>query len=328
MSDLSEYTGPGNISKPAPQIHLRGSDLSKLIYYRSNGKGKQTQYLFVPLQQVIVSHVKELGQLFLQVLSLNWLLSHCFTAHSVNPAQPLPPTYTTGAVGGLLYLLNVLHAIQEFGGDWVQLQQIHAIEGALQQLKDGRQLKWSSGFRQKKGGLPRHSTTMRKIGPSQLWVCGYELNEGLYPSLNVIKRDIHASSDPRLSGPWSMWRMERRTLHLDILFSGFPKFFQPELSLARVDRWRRRDAGALALGSRCDGLHGVEVLRCDAAFFYPPTGAPAQGSDNTFTPTVRAFREGFHFVIITQQLRREEDECSFHRAQQETFEFQWMLKCP
>lgn len=91
-------------------------------------------------------------------------------------------------------------------------------------------------------------------------------------------------------------------LHLDIFFPSFPKFLQPELSLARVDSWRRSDAGALALRSGCDGLHGVEVLRCGAPFFYPLAGAPAQGSDNTFTATVRAFREGFHFVIITQQL--------------------------
>lgn len=110
------------------------------------------------------------------------------------------------------------------------------------------------------------------------------------------------------------------TLHLDILLPSFSKSFQPELSLAWIDRWRRSDAGALALGSRCDSLHSVEVLRCGAPFFYPPAGAPAQGSDNTFTPTVRAFREGFHFVIITQQLQREEDECIFHHAQSKTFE--------
>lgn len=111
--------------------------------------------------------------------------------------------------------------------------------------------------------------------------------------------------------PWSAWRMDRMTFHLDILFSSFPKFFQPELSLAWVDRWRRSDAGALALRSRCDSLHSIEVLCGGAAFFYPSTGASAQGSDNTFTPTVRAFREGFHFVIITQQLQREKDGCFF-----------------
>lgn len=111
------------------------------------------------------------------------------------------------------------------------------------------------------------------------------------------------------------------TLHLDILFSSFPKSLQPELSLTWVDCWRRSDAGALALWSRCDSLHSVEVLRSGASFFYPPAGAPAQGSDNTFTPTVRAFREGFHFVIITQQLQREEDGCIFHHAQSKTFEF-------
>lgn len=118
---------------------------------------------------------------------------------------------------------------------------------------------------------------------------------------------------------WYAWTMDRMTLHLDILFSSFSKFFQPVLPLAWVDRRWRSDAGALALWSRCDSLHGVEVLRSGASFFYPPAGASAQGSDNTFTPTVRAFREGFHFVIITQQLQREEDACIFDHAQ--SFEF-------
>lgn len=120
------------------------------------------------------------------------------------------------------------------------------------------------------------------------------------------------------------------TLHLDIVFPSFPKSFEPELSLARVHSRRRSDAGALALRSGGDGLHRVEVLRGGAAFFYPPAGAPAQGSDNTFTPTVRAFREGFHFVIITQQLQREEDGCVFHHAQIKhvsMFTHQ-MMKCP
>lgn len=111
------------------------------------------------------------------------------------------------------------------------------------------------------------------------------------------------------------------TLHLDIFFSSFSKFFQPVFSLAWVDCRRRSDAGALALRSRCDSLHSVEVLRSGAPFFYSSAGAPAQGSDNTFTPTVRAFREGFHFVIITQQLQREEDVCIFHHVQSKTFEF-------
>lgn len=115
--------------------------------------------------------------------------------------------------------------------------------------------------------------------------------------------------------------MDRTALHLDILFSSVSKFFQPELSLTWVDCWRRSDAGALALWSRCDSLHSVEVLSSGAPFFYPPASAPAQGSDNTFTPTVRAFREGFHFVIITQQLQREEDGCILHHAQSQTFEF-------
>lgn len=39
-----------------------------------------------------------------------------------------------------LYLFNVFHAMQELTGDGVQLEQIHAIEGALQQLKDGGKL--------------------------------------------------------------------------------------------------------------------------------------------------------------------------------------------
>lgn len=139
----------------------------------------------------------------------------------------------------------------------------------------------------------------------------------------LIKRGIHASSDPSLSGKTFFgryaWTMRGVTLHLDVVFPSFPELLQPVLPLAWVDRRRRSDAGALALRSRCDCLHGVEVLRRGASFFDPPTGAPAQGSDNTFTPTVRAFREGFHFVIITQQLQREEDACVFHHAQ--SFEF-------
>lgn len=94
----------------------------------------------------------------------------------------------------------------------------------------------------------------------------------------------------------------REWIHLHILISCFSEFFQPELALAGVDRRRWSHAGALAVGSRGDGLHGVEVLRACVPFFYSSAGALAQGSDNTFTPTVRAFREGFHFVIITQQL--------------------------
>lgn len=91
-------------------------------------------------------------------------------------------------------------------------------------------------------------------------------------------------------------------IHLHVLLSCLSEFFQPELALAGVDRRRWSNAGALAVRSRGDGLHSVEVVRAGVAFFYSPAGALAQGSDNTFTPTVRAFREGFHFVIITQQL--------------------------
>lgn len=91
-------------------------------------------------------------------------------------------------------------------------------------------------------------------------------------------------------------------IHLHVLVSCLYEFFQPELALAGVDRRRWSNAGALAVRSRGDGLHSVEVLRAGVACFYSPAGALAQGSDNTFTPTVRAFREGFHFVIITQQL--------------------------
>lgn len=91
-------------------------------------------------------------------------------------------------------------------------------------------------------------------------------------------------------------------IHLHVLVSCLSEFFQPELALAGVDRRRWSNAGALAVRSRGDGLHSIEVLRAGVAFFYSPAGALAQGSDNTFTPTVRAFREGFHFVIITQQL--------------------------
>lgn len=117
-------------------------------------------------------------------------------------------------------------------------------------------------------------------------------------------------------------------LHLDILFPSVCKFFQSELSLTRVDSWRRSDAGALALWSRCDSLHGVEVLRGGAPFFYSSAGAPAQGSDNTFTPTVRAFRDGFHFVIITQQLQREEDGYFPPRCQNVWIFTHEIMNCP
>lgn len=46
----------------------------------------------------------------------------------------------------MLHLFHSIHAIQEFVCDRVQLQQIHTVEGSLQQLKDGRQLKRSNGF--------------------------------------------------------------------------------------------------------------------------------------------------------------------------------------
>lgn len=101
------------------------------------------------------------------------------------------------------------------------------------------------------------------------------------------------------------------TLHLDILFPSLPQPFQPVLPLARVHRRRGSDAGALALRPGRDSLHGVEVARVGAPFFEPSAGAAAQGSDNTFTPTVRAFREGFHFVIITQQLQRQRGRMCF-----------------
>lgn len=49
----------------------------------------------------------------------------------------------------MLHLFHSIHAIQEFVCDRVQLQQIHTVEGSLQQLKDGRQLKRSNGFHYK-----------------------------------------------------------------------------------------------------------------------------------------------------------------------------------
>ncbi len=230
----------------------------------------------------------------------------------------------------VLYLFNVFHAMQELIGNGVQLEQIHAIEGALQQLKDGGKLEWSSGFRQK--GLPiQHMPCVKYIPypryPNPESVVMDKKMWG-YAFLRFLKRDIHAHSDPghstgqqatntqqpRCALEALVWKTDRMTLHLDIFVSSFPKFFQPELCLAWVHCWRRSDAGALALRSRRDCLHSVEVLRSGAPVFYPPAGAPAQGSDNTFTPTVRAFREGFHFVIITQQLQREEDECIFHHS--------------
>lgn len=152
-----------------------------------------------------------------------------------------------------------------------------------------------------------------------------------YVSLNLEVRYIRATSDPSICRVHqALWRRrvetwmqvgytadslrEKVTLHLHVVFSGLPKCFQPELPLARVDCRRRSDAGALAPWSGRDGLHGVEVLRAGTPFFYSSAGALAQGSDNTFTPTVRAFGEGFHFVIITQQLQREEDGCIFHHV--------------
>lgn len=98
------------------------------------------------------------------------------------------------------------------------------------------------------------------------------------------------------------FRALREWIHLHILVPCFSEFLQPVLALAGVNCRRWSQAGALAVRSRSDGFHSVEVLRAGAPFFYSSAGALAQGSDNTFTPTVRAFREGFHFVIITQQL--------------------------
>lgn len=96
-------------------------------------------------------------------------------------------------------------------------------------------------------------------------------------------------------------------LHLNILIFSLPELLEPEVALTGVDSGWWSDTCTLAVRSRGDGFHRVEVLLRGAAFFYPPTGAPAQGSDNTFTPTVRAFRQGFHFVIITKQLQRKKD---------------------
>lgn len=45
----------------------------------------------------------------------------------------------------------MIHSMQELGGDGVQLQEIHAIEGPLQELQDGGELKQSSGTRQQGG---------------------------------------------------------------------------------------------------------------------------------------------------------------------------------
>lgn len=95
-----------------------------------------------------------------------------------------------------------------------------------------------------------------------------------------------------------------RRLHLDVLFSRLSELFQSEVALARVDRRRRSDAGALALRSRGDGLHGVEVLRRRAAFLQPPARAPAQRLHHAFAPAVGAFRDGFDLIIIPQQLWR------------------------
>lgn len=44
----------------------------------------------------------------------------------------------------MLHLFHSIHAIQELVCDRVQLQQVHTVEGSLQQLKDGRQLKRSN----------------------------------------------------------------------------------------------------------------------------------------------------------------------------------------
>lgn len=64
--------------------------------------------------------------------------SHC--RHWIQ-TSPLSSALNYSIVGTLLYLFDVLHTIQELTGDGVQLQQVHTIEGTLQQLKDGGQLK-------------------------------------------------------------------------------------------------------------------------------------------------------------------------------------------
>lgn len=136
---------------------------------------------------------------------------------------------------------------------------------------------------------------------------------GVQASLTINSHLAEAQVGGQLGGCLGLikQRADGGTLHLDILIPSLPQPFQPVLSLARVDRRRRSDAGALALWPGRDSLHGVEVVRVGAPFFESSAGAPAQGSDNTFTPTVRAFREGFHFVIITQQLQRQRGRMCF-----------------
>lgn len=56
----------------------------------------------------------------------------------------------------LPHLFHSIHAIQELVCDRVQLQQIHTVEGSLQQLKDGRELKRSNGFQRKKHEINLH----------------------------------------------------------------------------------------------------------------------------------------------------------------------------
>lgn len=69
----------------------------------------------------------------------------------------------------MLHLFHSIHAIQEFVCDRVKLQQIHTVEGSLQQLKDGRQLKRSNGFQCKNSSCASNIFQTHKINV-QMWI--------------------------------------------------------------------------------------------------------------------------------------------------------------
>lgn len=51
----------------------------------------------------------------------------------------------------LPYLLQFVHSPHQFGGNWVQLQEIQAIESSFQHVYDGGEL-WDKGRCQSKAG--------------------------------------------------------------------------------------------------------------------------------------------------------------------------------
>lgn len=102
--------------------------------------------------------------------------------------------------------------------------------------------------------------------------------------------------------------MQALVYYLDVIFPRLLQLLEPVISLAGIQsRGRGYTCTLFTIGPRSHSLHSVKVFSLCCTLLYPPAGTSAQGSDNTFTATVRAFRQRFHFVIIPQQLRWRRD---------------------